>query len=319
MTPSALTLPSRVTVADCWARDGLQNEPRFITTQAKVAVIDAIVESGIEQVEVVSFASPKATPQFADAADVLRQMQRREGMLVRCVIPNMRGLERAIACTQDGWGVDAVGFPLSASEAHNIANLNRTHAEHMPELEGITRRAKDEGFQVVASVSTAFGCPLTGDVPRAQVLEFVTFFRDIGVDWLMLGDTTGMANPRDAYEMHVLSAQIAPTVRLIGHFHDTRGNGMANCFAALLAGVTCFDACMGGVGGQPAGGQQRYHDGETGNVSTEDLVHMLAEMGIQTGIDLETLLSAGRLAETAMGRPLRSQVLATGPVHRHSA
>jgi len=135
----------------------------------------------------------------------------------------------------------------------------------------------------------------------------------------MLGDTTGMANPRDAYELHVLTAGIAPKVRLIGHFHDTRGTGLANCLATLLAGVDCFDSCLGGLGGQPAGGQDRYHTGETGNVCTEDLVHMLIEMGIDTGIDLDALLNAGRMAESAVGWRLRSQVIVTGPVHDQQA
>jgi hydroxymethylglutaryl-CoA lyase len=315
MTQVPLNLPDRVMLADCWARDGLQNEPSFVATEAKVAVLDELIDAGFQQVEAVSFSSPKSVPQFRDAEDVLRRITRREGVMIRCITPNMRGLERAIDCTQAGAGVDAIGFPLSASEVHNVANVNRTHEQAKPELEQLARRAKAEGFDVVGSVSTAFGCPIVGDVPRDKVLELVAFFRDIGVDWLMLGDTTGMANPRQAFELLTLAMMEAPDLQWIGHFHDTRGSGLANCIAAMQAGITSFDCSLGGLGGQPAGGQHRYHTGLTGNVCTEDLAHMLVEMDIETGIDLEKLLEAGLLAEEAVGRQARSQVLRTGSVH----
>jgi len=307
-----------VVLCECFARDGLQNEDRIVPTDQKVRFIDAAAEAGFPKIEAVSYAHPKYLPQFADAEEVLRRIHRRPGVRYLGLVPNERGLDRCLAHCQQGYGPDAIGTILSASEPHNQANVRRSVAESKAEIEAICRRALKEGLRVIGGIATAFGCPIQGDVPVEAVADLAAWYADLGVTEVLFGDTTGMANPVQVEAFFARIRDRVPGLVPIAHFHNTRGTALANCVAALRAGVTHFDASTGGVGGRPKFTEGTYPrvTGLTGNACTEDLVAMFEEMGIATGIHLDRLLDLGRLAEEILGRELHSHVLKSGLI-RH--
>ncbi len=303
--------PQSVLVCESWARDGLQSWPRVVPTEDKLSVLRQVIASGVREVDATALVPPRYAPQFADAEEILAAVAD-TGVRVRVLTPNLRGVERAVAVRDHlGGGVDAIGFPISASEAHNVANVRRTHQEHLGDIERMVTLAKSAGLRTVAAVATAFGCPIVGDVPEDVVFGIADRLVGFGVDRIMLSDTTGLADPVRVAAFFTRAAQQYPDVGLIAHFHDTRGTGVVNTWAAVLAGATCVDACLGGIGGEPASVEQN-HAGETGNVSTEDLMVLLERAGVDTGIDVDAMLTAGRLAQQALSAAGRSQVQRTG-------
>ncbi len=308
--------PANVVICECFARDGLQNEDRFVPTDLKVRFLDAATEAGFPKIEAVSYAHPKYLPQFADTEEVLRRIRRKPGVAYLGLVPNERGLDRCLEHCAKGYGPDTVSTILSASEPHNQANVKRTIAESRAEIEAICRRALKEGLRVIGGIATSFGCPIQGDVPWEDVAALAVWYADLGVEAVLFGDTTGVANPVQVEAFFGRLRERAPQLTPIAHFHDTRGAALANCAAARRAGVTQFDASVGGVGGRPKFTEGNYPKilGFTGNACTEDLVAMLEEMGARTGIDLGRLLDLGRFAEQILGRELNSHVVKTGLV-----
>jgi hydroxymethylglutaryl-CoA lyase len=300
-----------VSVCECWARDGLQSWPSVIPTQDKLGVLRAAIAAGVTEIDATSLVPARYAPQFADAEELLAALAP-TGVRARVLAPNLRGVQRAVDLHRDlGGFIDTVGFPISASEPHNLANVKRTHAEHLAAIEEMVAAAHDGGLRVIVAVATAFGCPVVGDVPEGTVFDIAARLAALGVDRLMLSDTTGLADPVRAAAYTARAAREFPGVELVAHFHDTRGAGIANTWASVLAGAICVDACMGGIGGEPKTIEQN-HAGETGNVSTEDVVVLLQRAGVYTGIDPDALIAAGRRAVEVLGVPGRSQVQGTG-------
>ncbi len=310
-----MNLPKTVVMGECWARDGLQNEAKVVPTDEKVEMIRGMVEAGFTRIEATSFAHPKYLPQFADAEEVLRRIPRKPGVQYRGICTTDKAVERAIKSKEEGFGVDEIVFVLSSTEAHNRANVSMPRAENQKQLEQLARRALDTGHQVFGWVLTSFGCPISGDVPAAQVLELGQWWKNVGARYVGFGDTTGVANPRQSREFFqaALDRGFTPEETIV-HFHDTRGWGIANSLMALQLGFTHFDSSLGAIGGQPKTGAARYDRGHTGNSCTEDLVAMFEEMGVHTGIDLDKLVRLGERAEEVIGRRLRSNYILAGPV-----
>ena len=267
--------------------------------------IRALVGSGLRRIEASSFVSPKWIPQLADAEQVLAAVQRRDGVSFSVLIPNERGLERALRHRDRFQEIN--GF-LSASETHNRKNVGRAIEESLVGLERTFSSARSEGLRCEGVVSVSFGCPYEGHVPVDRVLAIARRLADAGAEEIGFGDTTGMANPLQVREFFASALEVLPGVELTAHFHNTRGQGLANVLAALEAGVSSFESSFGELGGCPV------PPGATGNIATEDLVSMLHEMGIETGIDLAALVEASRAAQAVLGRPLGSHVLTAGPV-----
>ncbi len=303
-------------MCECFARDGLQNQDAFVPTDLKVRFIDAATEAGFPKIEAASYAHPRYLPQFADTGEVLKRIRRRPGVAYLGLVPNERGLDRCLEHCEKGFGPDVVGTILSASEVHNQANVKRTIAESQAEIESVCRRARKEGLRAVGGIATAFGCPIQGDVPSEAVASLARWYADLGVEAILFGDTTGVANPAQVEAFFGRMRERVPEVACIAHFHNTRGTALANCVAALRAGITHFDVSVGGVGGRPKFTEGSYPKimGFTGNACTEDLVAMFEEMGVRTGIDLGRLVDLGHLAEKILGRELQAHVVKTGLV-----
>jgi hydroxymethylglutaryl-CoA lyase len=298
--------PTAVRIREVGPRDGFQNEPEVIPTEAKVALIDALARTGLRRLEVTSFVRPQVIPQLADAEQVLERIDVPDGVAVSVLIPNERGLERALAHRAR---IDEINVFLSASETHNRRNVNRSIAESLAGLERVLARAGEEGLRCEGVISTSFGCPYEGDVPPSRVLQIAERLREAGAQEVGFGDTTGMANPVQVGEFFTLARELlGEGLELTAHFHNTRGQGLANVLSALQVGVESFESSFGELGGCPV------PPGATGNIATEDLVSMLEEMGIQTGIDLPALLACARRAQELLGRPLGSHTLVAGPV-----
>jgi len=298
-------LPDRVRIREVGPRDGFQNEPEVIPTADKVRLIGMLAASGLERLEVTSFVRPDVIPQLADAEDVLMAIEREPGVAYSVLVPNERGLERALA-HRDRF--DEVNLFLSASETHNRRNVNRSIAESLERLEATIALARAEDLRCEGVISVAFGCPYEGEVPADRVLAIAERLAGAGCEEIAFGDTTGMTNPRRAGELLARARQRLEGIEVTAHFHNTRGQGLANVLAALEVGVSSFESAFGELGGCPV------PPGSTGNVSTEDLVSMLHEMGVETGIDLERLVAASRAAQELLGRPLGAHVLRAGPV-----
>jgi hydroxymethylglutaryl-CoA lyase len=301
-----------ISIREVGPRDGFQNEPETLPTERKVELIDALARTGLRRLEVTSFVRPDVIPQLADAEEVLERVSIPEGVAVSALIPNERGLERALRYRSRFHEINVI---VSASETHNRRNVNRSIAESLAGLEIVLARARAEGLRCEGVLSTCFGCPYEGHVPPARVLEIAAHLRDAGAQEIGFGDTTGMANPRQVGELFALARERLGTggagddgVELTAHFHNTRGAGLANALAALQAGVTSFESSFGELGGCPVPA------GATGNIATEDLVSMLHEMGYSTGIDLPALIACARRAQAILGRPLGSHTLVAGPV-----
>ena len=284
-----------VSIREVAPRDGLQNEEP-VPTDAKVRLIDALSGTGVRRIEAVSFVHPKAIPQMADADEVWARIRRDPDVRYSALIPNTRGAQRAIAA-----GFREIEVVVSASDTHNRRNLNRSTEESLDDIARLIPLVHDAGATLEVIVATSFGCPYEGDVDPDRVAGIVARGRADGADRIAFGDTTGMATPRRVRDL--LSA-VRPDLL---HFHNTRGTGLANIVTALELGVVEFDASAGGLGGCP------YAPGASGNVATEEVVHMLHDMGVDTGIDLDRLIQAAELAEEIIGRPLPSGVLRAGP------
>jgi hydroxymethylglutaryl-CoA lyase len=298
--------PKTVRIREVGPRDGFQNEPETIATDEKVELIDALARTGLRRIEVTSFVRADVIPQLADAAQVLDRIDVPEDVAVSVLVPNARGLDSALEHRAQ---IDEVNVFLSASETHNRKNVNRSIAESLQALELVLGRAREAGLRCEGVISTSFGCPYEGHVAPERVLEIAARLRDAGAQEIGFGDTTGMANPRQVGEFFALAkASLGADVELTAHFHNTRGQGLANVLAALEAGVESFESSFGELGGCPVPA------GATGNIATEDLVSMLHEMGVETGIELPALLACARRAQEILGRPLGSHTLVAGPV-----
>lgn len=303
-----------ILACECWARDGLQSMPIQVSTDHKVEMIERVVRAGFKKVEVTSFSHPKLLPQFADAEDVLRRIERRPGVSYLALMPNAKGFDRLEACQKEGHGADEIILMISASERHNLLNFRLSHPDAMREHAAIMKRAHALGIRVIGCAGTVYGCPVRGDITTAEVARVVRFYLEQGAQTIMLGDTTGVANPKLVRERVGELMATFPGTEFIAHFHDTRGTGIVNTIAMLELGVRYVDCSMGAIGGQPATGSAKYSAGHTGNTCSEDLIAVLEEMGGQTGIDVGELIAAGRRAEEILGLRLRSNVILSGPV-----
>lgn len=305
-------MPASVRLREVGPRDGFQNEPEVIPTERKVALIDHLARTGLRRLEVTSFVRPDVIPQLADAAQVLAGIDVPAEVSLSVLIPNERGLDMALELRERAGGerpaFDEVNVFLSASETHNRKNVNRAVAESLSGLERVLGRARAAGLRCEGVISTSFGCPYEGHVPVERVLSIAAALRDAGAQEIGFGDTTGMANPLQVRDFFARARPELQDVELTAHFHNTRGQGLANVLAALEAGVESFESSFGELGGCPVPA------GATGNIATEDLVSMLHEMGIQTGVDLAALLACSREVQEVLGRPLGSHTLIAGPV-----
>jgi hydroxymethylglutaryl-CoA lyase len=302
-------LPDSVRIREVGPRDGFQNEPEVIATPDKVRLIERLARTGVKRLEATSFVRPDVIPQLADARAVLGQIDVPEDVAVSVLIPNERGLENALELRDR---FDEINVFLSASETHNRKNVNRSIEESLSGLERVLGRARDAGLRCEGVISVSFGCPYEGDVPQERVFAIARRLRDAGAQEIGFGDTTGMANPRQVRGFFTAAREaLGAEVELTAHFHNTRGQGLANVLAALEVGCESFESSFGELGGCPVPA------GATGNIATEDLVSMLHEMGVQTGIDLEALLATTRDVASVLGRPLGSHTLIAGPVDWH--
>src|SRR5436190_2811724 len=315
-----MEMNKRVRIREVGPRDGFQNEPETIATDAKVQLIDALARTGLRRLEVTSFVRPDVIPQLADAGDVLARIDVPPNVSVSVLMPNERGVQRALelreARASERAGArplfDEVNVFLSASETHNQRNVNRSIAQSLRGLREVLGSARSAGLRCEGVISTSFGCPYEGHVAPERVLEIAAALREAGAKEIAFGDTTGMANPRQVRGFFEQArASLGDDVELTAHFHNTRGAGLANVLAALEAGVRSFESSFGELGGCPVPA------GATGNIATEDLVSMLHEMGIETGVNLDALLEAAREAQRVLGRPLGSHTLVAGPVDWH--
>jgi hydroxymethylglutaryl-CoA lyase len=297
--------PQSVHIREVGPRDGFQNEPEVIPTDDKVRLVEMLARTGLRRLELTSFVRADVIPQLADGAEVLRRAEIPDEVSVNVLIPNERGLDNALRLRDH---FDEVNLFLSASETHNRKNVNRSIEESLTGLERVVARARAEGLRCEGVISVAFGCPYEGDVPPERVFAIARRLVDAGCEEIAFGDTTGMANPRQVREFF---SQADLGVELTAHFHNTRGQGLANVVAALDAGVRSFESSFGELGGCP------FPKGATGNIASEDLVSMLHEMGYETGIDLEKLVACAREVQRVLGRTLGSHVLTAGPVDWH--
>jgi hydroxymethylglutaryl-CoA lyase len=294
-------LPERISLREVGPRDGLQNEDP-IPTDAKVQLVDALSTTGVRRIEAVSFVRPQAIPQMGDADEVWSRIERQPGVRYSALVPNLKGALRALEA-----GFTELEAVVSASQTHNRKNVNRSTEQSLDEIAEIIGHAHEAGATVQVIVSTAWGCPYEGDVPVERVVGVARRAVRDGADSASFGDTTGMATPTRVRRLVGEFRSALPDTSLNLHFHNTRGTGLANVLAALELGVADFDASVGGLGGCP------YAPGATGNIATEELVHMVEDMGIDTGVDLEALIAAAAEAERLVGHTLPSQVLRAGP------
>src|SRR3989475_9424082 len=288
-----MKLPKRVTICEVGTRDGFQIEPDFIPTEAKIEVVNKLAATGMPRIEVTSFVSPKAVPQLKDAETVMAGIHRRPGTRYSALVPTDKGAVRAVEA-----GVDDIHTVVSASESHNLANVNMTIAESLVRLEATAQVARRAGKPVYAGISCSFGCPFEGEVPVARLESVVRRLVDLGAQGIGLADTTGMANPAQVARVLEHLMPRFPGIEWTLHTHDTRAMAIPNILAAMEMGVTHFDGSIGGLGGCP------FAPGASGNVCTEDLVHCLGAMGVETGIDLDALIETSRRVQEIVGRAL---------------
>ena len=296
-----MDLPRQVIIREVGPRDGFQSLKAFLPTADKLDVIEAIAEAGVTQIETTSFVSPQAIPQLKDAAEVMAGVSRQR-VTHAAMVPNIKGAENALAAA-----ADQLVVVISASEAHNQANVQRGIDASLTDLDGIFSLARQHAVPVIGAIAVAFGCPYQGDVPSADVFDIVRAYLEKGAVSVILADTTGMATPIRVVNLVEKFRKRFFDAELILHFHNNRGVAMANLLAALTAGVTCFDTALGGIGGCP------YVPQASGNLATEDVVFMLGDMGVMTGIDLSKIIQAARLLEKRLGYTLPGQVMKSGP------
>lgn len=293
--------PPKVKIREVGPRDGFQIQKEFIPTPEKLKIIKAVVDAGVSDVEATAFVSPKAVPQMRDAREIISKVPR-NGTVYSVLVPNLRGAEDAADC-----GADELVLVASASNAHNKANIGKTVDESIAGLDAIIHLANEKGIHILCSVGTAFGCPFQGDIQDAEILKLLNAYQSRGVSSIILADTTGMATPMRIEKTIKMVQDRYPEIEIALHLHDNRGIAMANLFTALMCGITVFDTSLGGLGGCP------YVPQASGNLPTEDVVFMLEDMGIETGIDLETLIKAAFQLEKIIGRTLPGQVMKSGP------
>jgi hydroxymethylglutaryl-CoA lyase len=304
-----MTPAEHVSVREVGPRDGFQNEPEVISTEHKVRLIDMLARTGLRRLEVTSFVRADVIPQLADAREVLAAIDPPDDVSLSVLVPNERGLDNALELRER---FHEVNLFLSASETHNQRNVNRSVEESLSGIERVIARAREAGLRCEGVISTSFGCPYEGHVPPERVFAIAERLAGAGCEEVAFGDTTGMANPVQVREFFTDALERFDGVELTAHFHNTRGQGLANALAALDVGVRSFESSFGELGGCPV------PKGATGNVATEDLVSMLHEMGFETGIDLGRLLDCSRAVQEVLGRPLSAHVLTAGPVDWHA-
>jgi hydroxymethylglutaryl-CoA lyase len=293
---------TRIYFNDVVTRDGFQIEPNFIPTDDKIALIDALSQCGYAKIEATSFTSPKAIPMLRDAEEVMGRITRVPGVEYTVLVPNLRGAERAMESR-----ADELNLVMSTSETHNLANLRMTRADSLAALTEVIKHV-DGRTPINVSLSTCFGCPMEGDVPLAVVQHYAQRFAELGVRGLTICDTTGMAHPAQVSRMVAILLTQLPDTQLTLHFHNTRGMGLANVLAAVEGGITRFDGSLGGLGGCP------YAPGASGNICSEDAIHMLEAMGYDTGIDLDKLLNVARHLPEIVGHDVPGQVAKAGRI-----
>lgn len=304
----------RIYVNDVGVRDGFQIEKNFIPTETKIAVIDALTATGLAKVEATSFVHPKFVPNMADAETVLKEIVRRKGVMITAITPNIKGMERAVACHTAGGKIDEMNLFMSASETHNFANVKHTTEQSLADFALMIPLAKTVGIRMNGCISTAFGCPFEGAVPEDRVMKLAERYLLLGFDSLTFADTTGMANPTQVTRMMQEAVKRFPNVEITLHFHNTRGMGLANVVAGINAGVVHYDASIAGLGGCP------FAPGATGNICTEDVVNMLHDMGYATGVDLDALLAVAVKIPGIVGHDVAGQVMKAGKtLHLHPA
>lgn len=296
-----MKLQEKITVCEVGLRDGMQIEKRILTVEEKLELIHALEDAGVKVIEVGSFMHPKAVPQMANTDEVYRRLEQRSGVEYRALVGNLKGVERAIAC-----GCKKVKLNISASKGHNLANLNMLPLESMKGFAAQVEAAHSAGLEVSGSIACPFGSPWDKSIPVEDVKEIIDAYLKVGVTEISISDAPGMAMPKQVYDMMTELKQCYPQCKFILHFHNTRGMGVANVLAGMEAGITWFDGSLAGTGGCP------FVPGAAGNVSTEDIVHMCHEQGVETGIDLDRLIAAGHRLEQLMGHPGGSFVLKAG-------
>ncbi len=294
-------LPTHISIREVGPRDGLQNEERILSTDQKVQLIDALAETGLRMIEVGSFVRPNQVPQMADTAEVFARIQRRPGVSYSAIAPNAVGAQRAVAA-----GADAIQVFLSASESHNQSNVNMSVEQSLAQAAEVAAIARGAGRLFDAVLSVVFGCPFEGDVPLTRVLDLCGRLLDMGAQQVTLGDTTGMAHPRLVQQVLGAFQRSFPRAEMRLHPHSARGAGLANVLAALEVGVSNFDASAGGIGGCP------FAPGAPGNICSEDLIHMVHEMGIASGVSLPKLMSCARMLEQMLGHEVPGQTIKAG-------
>jgi hydroxymethylglutaryl-CoA lyase len=297
-----VSYPRSVRIREVGPRDGIQSEKAQVTTEDKVRLIDALSASGLRYIEAVSFVSARAVPQMADAREVWAGIHHHPEVFYSALVPNRKGAEIAAEV-----GVDGIQVFIAASDSYNLRNVHKTVRDSMLDVKEVAAVATEARMPVEGSISTAFGCPYEGDVAPARVVEVSRWMADEGISTISFGDTTGMGTPRRVHDVVDALHESLPDLTLNMHFHDTRGTGLANVLTALQLGVDYFDSSVGGMGGSP------FAEGATGNIATEDLVHMLSDMEIDTGVDIYALLEAGRVAQEVIAGELPSKVLKSGP------
>lgn len=297
-----MSFPDRVDVVEVGLRDGLQIEPEFVPTPVKVRLLNRLIDAGVRHFEATSFVSPRAVPQMRDAAEVLAQAAGRPGVRLGALAPNRKGVERALQSRAD----EVIVF-LSATQTHNQKNLNRPVEQSLRDVEEIAELLRGQAMGRKGAIAVAFGCPFEGDVDVGILKDIVGHFARLGFDGVTLGDTTGMATPPLVRRTVDALRAACPDMPLSLHFHNTRGIGLANVMEGLHAGITSYESSLGGLGGCP------FAPGATGNICTEDLVYLLDELGIDTGIDLNALIGAARDLQEVIGRTLPGQVMKAGP------
>ncbi len=297
-----MSYPSSVRIREVGPRDGIQSEKAQVTTADKVRFIDALSSTGLRYIEAVSFVSPKAIPQMADAREVWAGLNRNPAVFYSALVPNGKGAETAAEV-----GVDGMQVFIAATDSYNLKNVGRKVEDSLPNVEEVVSVGREAGIPVEGTLSCAFGCPYEGDVAPERVVEVAHSMMERGIDVISFGDTTGMGTPRRVRDVVEAVRAALPGLQMNMHFHDTRGTGLANVLTSLEYGIDYFDASVGGMGGSP------YAEGATGNIATEDLVHMLEDMGIDTGIDLSALLDAARIAQGFVAGELPGKVLKAGP------
>jgi len=300
-----VTLPTNVEIREVGPRDGFQNEPETIATADKIRLINQLGRTGLKRIEVASFVRPDVIPQLSDGVDVLRGIDWPEDLSLMVLVPNSKGLDRALQVRET---FSEVAIFVSASETHNKKNVNRTIAESMADNEIIAKRIVAEDLRCAAVIATSYGCPFEGNVPLKRVLDIAEEFAAAGATEVGFGDTTGMANPAYVEEFFTAAIERLPGIEVTAHFHNTRGQGLANAYAALRAGCTSFESSFGELGGCPVPA------GSTGNIATEDLISMFHEMGVSTGVSLPKMIDAARAAQSVLGRKLTSHSIIAGPI-----